>query len=109
MPKIYTKKGDLGTTQLRNHQILDKNDLRIEALGTIDELNSAIGMVRSHAVTTTLSENILQRIQHELSNAGSELGNPGSIIIEDVYVCRLEQEIDDLNTLLPPLNTFILP
>jgi cob(I)alamin adenosyltransferase len=73
--KIYTKKGDRGQTSLFGGTKIMKNDDRIEAYGTVDELNSVIGMVLSHPLTTD-GEEILQEIQHQLFILGADLATP---------------------------------
>lgn len=111
--KIYTKKGDGGTTSLFGGKKVKKNDSRIEAYGTVDELNSILGVV----LTYPLSEDghrLLQHLQHQLFILGADLATPLSkkvkierIGSEDIKV--LEQWIDKLEENLPPLTSFILP
>ncbi|MBN1684085.1 MAG: cob(I)yrinic acid a,c-diamide adenosyltransferase [Gammaproteobacteria bacterium] len=109
MTKIYTKKGDLGMTVLRDKKKIPKDDPRVVALGAIDELNSVIGMVLATHRAETRFVASLNRIQHELFDVGNELSNPGNVLINEFYVNQLEQEIDQLEELLPPLKKFILP
>jgi cob(I)alamin adenosyltransferase len=116
--RVYTRRGDTGETSLVGGQRLPKNDLRIEAYGTIDELNSFIGLARESAgqepALAKLSE-ILRRVQHELFNAGSILAtlpedvHPRQARITPVETEQLEREIDDMNESLPPLRSFVLP
>ena len=108
LSKIYTRTGDKGTTGLGDGSRVDKDSLRVEAYGTVDELNSAIGFV----LTADLPENVrdcLTRTQHELFDLGGELCMPGHTMIPDAYVVGLENDLDAFNEDLPPLKDFILP
>jgi cob(I)alamin adenosyltransferase len=112
LSKIYTRTGDGGTTGLGDGQRVAKDDLRVDTYGTVDELNSAIGLLRA-----SLSERhpspeldaILSRIQHELFDLGGELCIPNYRILQDSCVTRLEASIDTMNEDLPMLKNFILP
>lgn len=108
LTKIYTRKGDKGFTQLRDKPI-SKDDLLIEALGTIDELNSAIGLVLAQSNVEEKVSQVLTSVQHELFDLGCELHLPERIAIKEEQIQRLEQCIDDWNQTLPPLKEFILP
>jgi cob(I)alamin adenosyltransferase len=108
LSKIYTRTGDQGTTGLGDGSRLAKDDVRIEAIGTIDELNSCLGVLLTHALPSTL-HSLLIRIQHELFDLGGELSIPSLCLIKAAAAERLEQEIDQLNAELPPLKEFILP
>ncbi len=101
---IYTKTGDKGTTSLANGQRVEKTDVRIEAYGTVDELNSWIGMLQ-----VTFPSEQLQWIQNKLFNIGAELSEaPGEWITEsDVY--QLEQWIDAMQEVVPKQKAFVLP
>lgn len=111
--KIYTKTGDKGDTGLVGGARRPKYDLRVEAYGTVDEANSAIGLARLH--TKGAHDEMLKRIQHDLFDAGADLATPyGSgtdkaLRITAVQVKRLENEIDQLNAALAPLTSFVLP
>lgn len=108
LSKIYTRTGDRGTTGLGDGSRVDKDNLRVEAFGTVDELNSAVGLV----LTIDLPEDIRQclvRIQHELFDLGGELCIPGTTMIPGSYVDGLERDLDGFNKDLPPLKDFILP
>jgi cob(I)alamin adenosyltransferase len=116
--KIYTRTGDDGTTGLGTGERRFKHDLRIEAYGTVDETNAAIGLVRLHtAATEPLVDAMLGRIQNDLFDLGADLCTPESkeplpyepLRILPAQVQRLEQEIDQLNAALKPLNSFVLP
>jgi cob(I)alamin adenosyltransferase len=108
LSKIYTRTGDDGTTGLGNGSRTEKDGKRVEAIGAVDELNSAVGMV----LTTELPQNvreILLQIQHELFDLGGELSMPGYDFIKIEHVDQLEQWLDELNENLAPLKEFILP
>jgi cob(I)alamin adenosyltransferase len=108
LSKIYTRTGDKGTTGLGDGARVDKDHLRVEAFGTVDELNSAIGVL----LAADLPKNAracLDRIQHELFDLGGELCMPGFTLIPDAYVTGLETDLDAFNADLPPLKDFILP
>ncbi len=109
LTKIYTRSGDAGLTGLANGERVPKSDARIEAFGTVDETNSAIGLVLSDTGLPTAVADSLSRIQDELFDVGAELALPGYTKIGPEYVLRLESELDDLNSALPPLKEFILP
>ena len=108
LSKIYTRTGDAGDTGLGDGSRVDKDSLRVEAFGTVDELNSAVGLLLASdmdpAVRTTLT-----RLQHELFDLGGELCMPGYTMIPDAYVDALEADLDRFNEDLPPLKDFILP
>ena len=113
--KLYTKTGDKGLTGLIGGTRVPKNDIRIEAYGTIDELNSFIGLLASSQIDAHELE-FLHKIQHKLFSIGSylatdtskvELQNP--VVIDNDEILLIEQEIDRLDTVLPQLNSFILP
>jgi cob(I)alamin adenosyltransferase len=120
--RVYTRRGDTGQTSLVGGQRVPKDDLRIEAYGTIDELNSFIGLARELAIelsgqAPSLGElvGILRRVQHELFNAGSVLATlPGDLDPKQPRVTgtestQLEQEMDRMNEHLEPLRSFVLP
>jgi cob(I)alamin adenosyltransferase len=109
LSKIYTRTGDDGTTGLGDGSRTPKDSARVEAYGTVDELNSAIGLLLAvpgvpAAVTACLTE-----IQHELFDMGGELCIPGHRVITAEHVAWLEKSLDDFNDALPPLKEFILP
>lgn len=108
LTKIYTRTGDKGTTGLGGNLRVSKDDVRIEALGTIDELNSLIGQVISFDLGDHLNS-LLLAIQHDLFDMGGDLYIPGRSTINDAYVSRLENELDQQNQHLGPLKEFILP
>jgi cob(I)alamin adenosyltransferase len=109
LSRIYTRTGDDGTTGLGDGTRIPKDDLRVEAFGTVDEANSTVGLVLA---VPNLPEEIvacLTRVQHDLFDLGGELCIPGYVAISAGYVARLERELDSFNEALPPLKDFILP
>ncbi|MFC1694800.1 cob(I)yrinic acid a,c-diamide adenosyltransferase [Pseudomonadota bacterium] len=108
LSKIYTRTGDKGTTGLGDGSRVDKDSLRVEAYGTVDELNSAVGLVLSTELPEPVRE-CLTRTQHELFDLGGELCMPGFTLVPDSYIDGLEQALDEFNEDLPPLKDFILP
>ena len=109
LSKIYTRTGDDGTTGLGDGSRTRKDSPRVEAYGTVDELNSSIGVLLAvpelpEAVVQSLTE-----VQHELFDLGGELCIPGHQMIRAEQVTRLEQALDGFNEALPPLKEFILP
>jgi cob(I)alamin adenosyltransferase len=108
LSRIYTRTGDKGTTGLGNGQRVDKDSCRIEAFGTVDELNSQIGVTLAYKIPDAIRA-CLTHIQHDLFDLGGELCIPGHLLIKPEYTERLEGWLDDFNTELPPLKEFILP
>ncbi len=120
--RVYTRTGDGGTTQLVGGQRVDKDSSRIEAYGTVDELNAVLGVALAEAAQEGVPANVraevesgLRRIQNELFNLGSDLATrlperrPEQPVIEPRHVQRLEQDLDRLNAELPMLRSFVLP
>jgi cob(I)alamin adenosyltransferase len=108
LSKIYTRTGDDGTTGLGDGSRVPKDDVRVEAYGTLDELNSVMGLLLAEELPLDIRE-VLQPIQHELFDLGSEFCLPGYKAITTVHVQRLEDILDKFNETLPPLKEFILP
>jgi cob(I)alamin adenosyltransferase len=108
LSKIYTKTGDDGTTGLGDGTRVAKDSARVAAYGTIDELNSAIGVVLAHDVADEVRETLTQ-VQHDLFDLGGELCIPGMAMIHEADVERLETTLDGFNADLPALKDFILP
>lgn len=119
--KIYTKTGDAGTTALFGGNRVPKHNARIESYGTVDELNSHIGMVRSQEIDEH-SKNILIQIQNKLFTIGSTLAtSPDRAVlrsgkerlkiekVNEEHILLLEREMDSMNDMLPDLTHFILP
>ena len=113
--RVYTRTGDTGLTSLAGGQRLPKNDPRIEAYGTVDELNSFIGLARESSRDLPELAEILKRVQHELFNLGSLLAtmpediHPKQARITAADSEQLEREIDRMNEELPALRSFVLP
>ncbi|GAB4191152.1 MAG: cob(I)yrinic acid a,c-diamide adenosyltransferase [Wenzhouxiangellaceae bacterium] len=108
LSKIYTRTGDDGTTGLGDGSRVPKDDDRVEAYGTVDELNSALGLLIAQLDDAELQPTLLA-IQHDLFDVGGELCLPGHSLVHDERVAWLEQHLDQLNADLPPLENFILP
>jgi cob(I)alamin adenosyltransferase len=108
LSKIYTRTGDDGSTGLGDGSRIEKNSLRIEAIGTVDELNSAIGILLCNPLPESVQSTLVD-IQHTLFDMGGELCIPETTVITDDRVTALEQALDTLNADLPPLKDFILP
>lgn len=108
LSKIYTRTGDDGSTGLGDGSRVPKDSARVEAYGTVDELNCTIGMVLAEDMPANVRP-ILQNVQHELFDLGSELCMPGYEAISAEHVTRLEEALDVLNEGLPALKEFILP
>jgi cob(I)alamin adenosyltransferase len=109
LTKIYTRTGDDGTTGLADNSRVLKTDCRVEIFGTLDELNSAIGVVLAQEKIPTLIRETLTLIQNQLFDLGSEFCLPGYVAIQDHHVDHLEKVLDTLNEKLPSLKEFILP
>ena len=115
--RVYTRRGDQGETRLAGGQRVPKDSPRIEAYGTVDELNSFVGAARVTAseLAATAVAAILLRVQHELFNLGSILAtlpedaHPQQARVTDAEVAQLESEMDRINEELPPLRSFVLP
>ena len=108
LSKIYTRTGDDGSTGLGDGSRTTKDSLRVEAFGTVDELNSAIGLVRSYNRMPGI-DHCLEQVQHQLFNIGGELCTPGMELLQSERVDALETDLDQFNDTLPPLKEFILP
>ena len=114
LSKIYTRTGDSGTTGLGDGSRVAKDDLRINALGDVDELNSCIGILRSHIALSTIEDKAawdksLSLVQHWLFDLGGEVCIPNFHLVQPVAIEFLENEIDRMNEALPMLKDFILP
>jgi len=120
--RIYTKGGDKGETALAGGQRVPKDSVRIEAYGTVDELNAFIGLASVTCGEETVNArrlgklgHILRRVQHELFNLGSQLStlpkdlHPKQARITPAEIGELEREIDEMNAELPALRSFVLP
>lgn len=109
LSKIYTRTGDDGTTGLGDGSRVAKDCLRVDAFGTVDEANSAIGVVLSYESVPSDIRKILTEVQHDMFELGGELCIPGHSAITGAFVARLETDLDALNEDLPALKEFILP
>lgn len=115
MGVVYTKTGDKGKTGLIGGKRVEKHNLRLEAYGTIDELNSYIGLIRSFDIDTTIRK-ILEEVQSKLFTVGAHLAvDEDHEELKEKFTCSeseiniLEKEIDRINSKLPDMNSFILP
>lgn len=106
--RIYTRSGDAGQTGLGDGRRVAKNDLRIQAIGEVDETNSVLGLLLAEALPDDVRE-LLTSVQHELFDLGGELCIPGATMISAQQVQRLEKAIDRYNGELEALRDFILP
>lgn len=106
--KIYTKTGDGGQTSLANGQRVSKDDVRIEAYGTADELNAFVGLLRSQLASGT-DDDRLEWIQNKLFNIGAALAQAEGTWITGEDIHRLETWMDEMQADLPPLKGFVLP
>jgi len=113
--RIYTRTGDDGTTSLGNNERRKKYDPRVDAYGTLDEANAAIGLARLHTATDAAFDTQLARIQNDLFDVEADLclseKGPGGarMTVTDTQVAWLEEQIDALNADLAPLKSFVLP
>lgn len=108
LSKIYTRTGDDGTTGLGDGTRVPKDSLRVEAYGTVDELNSIIGLLLAHELPDPIRAPLTD-VQHRLFDLGGELCIPGYRALTEDHVRVLEQTLDGLNQSLHPLKEFILP
>jgi len=108
LSRIYTRTGDDGSTGLGDGSRVPKDHLRVEAYGTVDELNSALGLLLAGDLPAVVRE-ALASVQHRLFDLGGELCVPGFALIAAGHVEALERSLDALNADLPPLKDFILP
>ena len=108
LSRIYTRTGDGGETGLGDGSRVGKNHPRVEAFGTVDELNSMIGLLLTYRLSTPVHD-CLQEVQHTLFDLGGQLCIPGHSILRSEQVTELEAFLDRLNQDLEPLEEFILP
>lgn len=109
LTKIYTRTGDDGSTGLGDGARVQKESLRVEAYGTVDETNSFIGVALAVPTLPDAIRSCLMEVQHDLFDLGGELCIPGHRMITAAYIDRLESTLDGFNDELPPLKDFILP
>lgn len=114
LSKIYTKTGDTGETGLGDGSRIRKTHPRVEAMGSVDELNSVVGIVIENLLAENNEElsniaRFLRSLQHRIFDLGGELSIPGYKLINDEHVTAIEDQLDALNAQLEPLENFILP
>ena len=109
LSKIYTRTGDDGTTGLGDGSRINKDHARMEAIGTVDELNSQVGVLITELDADNDCIVLLSRIQHDLFDLGGELSIPGYTLVSAERISELEASLDKINDDLPPLKNFILP
>ncbi len=109
LSKIYTRTGDDGTTGLGDGSRIEKDSARVEALGTVDEANAAIGLILAAKSLPDEVRSCLIEVQHDLFELGGELCIPGHAAVEQNFINRLEKNLDKFNGDLPMLKEFILP
>lgn len=108
LSKIVTRTGDDGTTGISDGSRLRKDDALIEAIGTVDELNSVVGFAESQQSLPHLRE-ALVLIQHDLFDLGGALSLPGHAVLTEAHIAALDATVSEWNAGLPPLKEFILP
>ena len=109
LSKIYTRTGDDGTTGLGDGSRVAKDCARVEAFGTVDEANSAIGIVLAATTLPDAIRTCLTDVQHDFFELGGELCIPGHSAVNEATIERLENDLDGFNAALPRLKEFILP
>ncbi|MEO8740368.1 MAG: cob(I)yrinic acid a,c-diamide adenosyltransferase [Casimicrobiaceae bacterium] len=108
LSKIVTRTGDAGTTGLGDGTRVAKDSARIDAIGAVDELNSALGVLLAEALPDAVKTCLIE-VQHDLFDLGGELSIPGYEAVKEVQALRLEDAVERFNAALPPLKEFILP
>jgi len=108
LSKITTRTGDSGATGLGDGSRVGKDGPRVAALGDLDELNSAIGVLLAEAVPERI-RTILEGVQHDLFDLGGDVSIPGRATVSEEQIRRLERSLEEFNAALPPLKEFILP
>jgi cob(I)alamin adenosyltransferase len=108
LSKIVTRTGDAGTTGLGDGSRVTKDSPRIDAIGTVDELNSTLGLLLAEPLPDAVSL-LLTNVQHDLFDLGGELSIPGHVAVTDQHVARLEETVERYNSDLGPLKDFVLP
>ena len=108
LSRIVTRTGDNGTTGLGDGSRVAKDSVRIDAIGTVDELNSTIGLLLAESLPDAVT-GCLTSIQHDLFDLGGELSIPGHVAVTEAHVTRLEDAVERFNADLPSLKEFILP
>ncbi|WP_372618623.1 cob(I)yrinic acid a,c-diamide adenosyltransferase [Falsiroseomonas sp.] len=110
---ITTRGGDAGETSLGDGSRVRKDVLRVEAFGTVDEANAALGLLRLHLADDPHADAMIARVQNDLFDLGADLCVPGTgddrLRVTDAQCARLEAEVAAMNALIPPLRSFVLP
>ncbi len=111
LSKIYTKTGDKGETGLGDGSRIAKDHIRVQAMGSCDELNSHLGLVISELNRDQFGELVtfIEKCQHRIFDLGGEISIPGFKIVNDDHVKGMEEYLDQLNADIPPLENFIMP
>jgi cob(I)alamin adenosyltransferase len=109
LSKIVTRTGDDGSTGLGDGTRVAKDAVRIEAMGSVDELNCTLGVLQSSELHDASALNCLTEVQHDLFDLGGELSIPGSSMLGEERLAWLEAQLEDFNRNLPPLKEFVLP
>jgi len=109
LSKIVTRTGDDGSTGLADGTRVSKDALRVEAMGSVDELNCAIGVLVSGGLPQAAAAACLTEIQHDLFDLGGELAIPGAQLVGEQRLAWLEEQVEHFNANLPPLKEFVLP
>jgi cob(I)alamin adenosyltransferase len=109
LSKIVTRTGDDGSTGLADGSRVPKDTSRVEAMGSVDELNCAIGVLVSNGLPDGAAVPCLTEIQHDLFDLGGELAIPGAHLVGEERLAWLEQQVEHFNAGLPPLKEFVLP
>jgi cob(I)alamin adenosyltransferase len=108
LTKIVTRTGDQGTTGLGNGSRLPKNAPRVEALGDVDELNSAVGVLLTEPLSAEVRACLVE-VQHDLFDLGGEIATPGFTLVTQAHLARLDDALEVFSRDLAPLKEFILP
>lgn len=108
LSKIATRTGDDGSTGLGDGSRVGKDELRVAAMGDVDELNSQLGLLLCEEMPAALREELVS-IQHDLFDLGGELSIPGYTVITETHIARLDALLEKYNAALPALKEFILP
>jgi len=109
LSRIVTRTGDDGSTGLGNGTRVRKDTVRIDALGSVDELNCTIGVLLSNELPDDTAAACLTEVQHDLFDLGGELAIPGTTLVDETRVAWLEEQVELFNRSLPPLKEFVLP
>ena len=108
LSRIVTRTGDAGTTGLGDGSRVAKDSARIEAIGAVDELNTAVGVLLTESLPPDIAATMTD-VQHDLFDLGGELSIPGFSAVTDAHVQRIEDAVERYNAPLPPLKDFVLP